>query len=93
MKKVSLILFCLLGMFGMAFTNFIVLDRILIPDPCKYHTASTTMLFDLFYVIKSAEGFHPAPSLFNYLFTIGVGIFIGYWVFKLFYQKNIKRLA
>jgi hypothetical protein len=35
-------------------------------------------LFDLFYGLPSGEGGHPSPTGFNILFTVALGLLIGY---------------
>lgn len=68
--------------------NFVILDRILIPDPCYYHTHDTNIIFDIFYDLPASEGFHPFPTKFNFIFTAIIGALIG---FKFVKHKLKKR--
>ena len=71
--------------------NFLLLDSILIPDPCYYHSHDTGWLFDLFYNITTAEGGHPSPSLFNLVFTIATGGAIGYAIARYVLRARIEK--
>jgi len=57
--------------------NFFVLEKILIPDPCFYHSNETNIVFDIFYFISSSEGGHPVPTSFNIIFTLAIGAVLG----------------
>lgn len=70
------------GAISACLLNYLLLDKVIIPDPCYYHGHDTTWLFDLFYDITSADGYHPFPSVFNFIFTISAGGVIGYFVYR-----------
>ena len=53
--------------------NFFILENIIIPDPCYYHSHETNQIFDLFYDLPAAEGFHPVPTRFNLFLTLITG--------------------
>jgi hypothetical protein len=57
--------------------NFLILQNILNPDPCYYHTNESNKLFDLFYELTAYDGFHPFPSKFNFIFTAANGFILG----------------
>jgi hypothetical protein len=57
--------------------NFLIIQNILIPDPCYYHSHETGKLFDIFYEMTAAEGYHPLPTRFNLIFTILLGALSG----------------
>jgi hypothetical protein len=57
--------------------NFLILDKILIPDPCYYHSHDTNKVFDIFYELTSGEGYHPFPTKFNFIFTASFGAIFG----------------
>jgi hypothetical protein len=71
--KIPLWLFVLAGMAFTFFANYTVIDKIIVPDPCYYHTHDTTKLFNLFYTTYSGDNGHPFPTVFNYIFTLAVG--------------------
>lgn len=60
--------------------NYFFIEEIFIPDPCYYHSHSTSKLFDLFYSFPAYEGGHPVPSLFNLIFTALLGGIIGFGI-------------
>jgi len=77
-KQITIVVLYSLSGTVLAFIfNFLVLDKILIPDPCYYHSHDTNFVFDLFYEITSNDGFHPFPTKFNFIFTAIVGASIG----------------
>lgn len=59
------------------FFNYFILDKILIPDPCYYHSHDTNKLFDIFYNLPASEGYHPFPTKFNFVFTTIIGAILG----------------
>jgi hypothetical protein len=92
LKRVLLNGFCAIAGAILALVfNFGVIDRIVVPDPCYYHTHDTTLLFDLFYNITSAEGGHPSPSIFNFIFTIAAGVAAGIALFRFLRGKSKKK--
>ncbi|MCR6641236.1 MAG: hypothetical protein NVV82_20115 [Sporocytophaga sp.] len=78
----------LTGMTIAIIANFFILDKILIPDPCYYHNHKTNIIFDMFYDLPAHEGFHPYPTIFNFIFTIALGGMCGY----VFSSKKIRIL-
>lgn len=75
------------------FLNFFITSYILIPDPCYYHTHDTTLLFDIFFDLTSSDGYHPFPSLFNFILTIIVGALLGLKIsISILKRLNQKRL-
>ena len=83
MKRINpkqIIAIVLLSCMGALLTylfNFFVLERIIIPDPCYYHSHDTNKIFDLFYDLTAKEGFHPTPSNLNTILTLGIGATVG----------------
>ncbi|MBO9703179.1 MAG: hypothetical protein J7604_23395 [Sporocytophaga sp.] len=78
-KQIAIV--CLSTMAGMVLAfvfNYFILDKILIPDPCYYHNHETNKIFDFFYNLPSSEGFHPFPSIFNFIFTMIIGAICGF---------------
>jgi len=57
--------------------NYFFLEKILIPDPCYYHSHDTNKIFDLFYSLPASEGNHPLPTMFNLIGTLITGAIIG----------------
>ncbi|MFM2225239.1 MAG: hypothetical protein RJA07_1441 [Bacteroidota bacterium] len=74
---------------GFLFNVFVVYN-IIIPDPCYYHNHDfkTSRLFNLFYEITGAEGYHPTPTMFNIIFALVVGALLG---FTLSFYKTKKQ--
>lgn len=77
-KQIVLVILLAIGGIVLAFLfNFIILDKILIPDPCYYHTNDTNKVFDIFYELNSGDGYHPFPTMFNFIFTATIGAILG----------------
>lgn len=77
-KQKALVILSALGGIVLAFVfNFLILDKILIPDPCYYHTHDTNKVFDMFYELTSGDGYHPFPTKFNFIFTATIGAILG----------------
>lgn len=77
-KQIVLFILSALGGIVLAFVfNFLILDKILIPDPCYYHTHDTNKIFDIFYELTSGDGYHPFPTKFNFIFTATIGATLG----------------
>jgi len=74
---VTVILSALAGAVLAFVFNFLILDKILIPDPCYYHTHDTNKVFDIFYELTSGDGYHPFPTKFNFIFTATIGVIFG----------------
>ena len=70
-------LFIIIGVVLCIPFNYLFLQRIIIPDECYYHNRETSWLFELFYSQTAADGYHPFPTLFNFLFTVAVGAVLG----------------
>jgi hypothetical protein len=86
-KIVGLLFCCFLGLITAFVLHFLV-EAILIPDPCAYHSEETTKIFNLFYEITSDEGYHPSPTLFNYIVTLALGLSLGFLFNKFFSIKT-----
>lgn len=77
-KRVVLIILSSLAGIIFAFVfNYGLFEKILIPDPCYYHTHETNKVFDLFYGLPASEGFHPFPTLLNFTITGALGAVLG----------------
>ena len=80
--RIAMLAFCyFLGLLT-AFFLHLMIEGILIPDPCAYHVKKTSKAFDLFYKMTSGEGYHPSPTIFNYVLTIAIGIVLGIFINK-----------
>lgn len=90
-RKLKTILFGAGGFITALILNFGFLQRILIPDPCYYHTNETTPIFDLFYNLPASEGYHPFPTAFNFFLTAAVGIALGLLLKTVIYER--RRMA
>ena len=78
MKRILTIIgFCVLGLVVTFVLNFFILERLIIPDPCYYHSHDTNKIVDLFYELTAGEGFHPTPTILNLVLTLTAGIIVG----------------
>lgn len=57
----------------------VVFEGVAVGDPCDYHNGvvETTWLFDLYFPMTSANGYHPEPGLLFHLTTLALGIGAG----------------
>jgi len=76
-RILKLIGFTALGTITFFVFNFLVLERITIPDPCYYQSHDTTKFFDLFYEMKAGEGYHPTATYLNLILTLTLGSITG----------------
>jgi len=76
------IIFSIVGASLAFILNYFFIEQVIIPDPCKFHSADTNVLFDLFYDLPSVNGGHPFPTIFNILFTLIIGGLIGFYITK-----------
>lgn len=85
--------FVLIGIVSCCFLNYFLLENLIIPDPCYYHTGEdeVTWLFDLFYHFPSSEGYHPSPTTFNFVVTILAGAFLGWWAGTFFSRRGAEQ--
>ena len=92
MKK-KLITFCfiLTGMALAFYANYLLIEDILIPDSCYYHQRETSFLFDAFYRTDSFDGGHPFPTIFNLIFTLLIGGFLGWLALRIIRKGSIKK--
>jgi hypothetical protein len=91
LKQIAIIILSTLAGTVLAFVfNYLILDKILIPDPCYYHTHDTNKVFDIFYELSSAEGYHPFPTKFNFIFTATLGAIFGL-TFSIYKLKKYKE--
>lgn len=69
--------FSLIGIIIAFLFNYLLLERLIIPNPCYYHSHNTTKVFDLFYKLTASEGYHPTPTIFNLTITLITGALTG----------------
>ena len=92
--KISTSYYAIFVIIGVVLTitlNYFIVQNIIIPDPCKYHNADTSKLFQLFYEQTSANGDHPEPTIFNFIFTSIIGGLLGIFAAKKIHKKNHSR--
>jgi hypothetical protein len=68
--------------------NVTIIDEMVMPDPCYYHNHEMGILLGLFYSSSSASGGHPEINLFNVLFTLSTGGFMGFLVYSFLGKKS-----
>ena len=88
--KLRLILFTISGAVIAFVANYFFIEQLIIPDPCYYHSRETTFLFDIFYSMPASAGDHPIPTIFNFIFTLMAGSFIGYKFGKWWREEKHK---
>lgn len=67
--------------------NLTLVQELLTPDPCYYHSHQTNFFFDLFYKLSAENGYHPIPTLFNLLASLVIGMLVGLG-FKMIISKQ-----
>lgn len=84
------LIFLFAGSFLALFINFLIIHHLIIPDPCKYHTAEypSGFLFNLFYYSNSSTGYHPEPSTLNFTFTMVIGAVSGLLIYSKIFHKQ-----
>jgi len=88
--KISVIfLFVFLGAVMALLLNLLLIEQLIIPDLCYYHSHPTTALFDVFYNFPPGEGGHPAPTLFNLIITLLLGGLMGFMLAKRKLKKKV----
>lgn len=85
------VLSTLVGVVFATLFNFFFLDKILIPDPCYYHSHETSIVFDVFYDLPSSEGYHPFPTIINFILTFIIGAIMGL-IFSLRKLKKVENI-
>jgi hypothetical protein len=80
--------FLLAGIAAAFILNFIILENILIPDPCEFHGEETSFLFNLFYDTPGFNGGHPWPTNFYIILTIIMGGLLGYVTAKFVKRRS-----
>ncbi len=62
--------------------NVLLIESVIIPDICYYHTHDTNFFIDTFYDFPSSEGGHPVPSIINIILSLTVGGIVGFLIVK-----------
>lgn len=84
MKWLLIVVFAIVALI----LNFTIIDEIIMPDPCYYHTKEMNIILSLFYSSSPASGGHPEINLFNVIFTLTVGGLIGNKIHHFLEKKN-----
>ena len=98
LRAKAFIIWCILiSLTTSLIANYFLLENIIIPDPCYYHSRSTTRLFDLFYSMTASNGDHPFPTTFNFIFTLTIGglagLLFGWWRLKTKERKTARTFS
>jgi hypothetical protein len=88
MKQISKYFFYFAGVVLAFIINFNFIEPIIIPDPCYYHTHSTTKLFDVFYGFPVTENGHPSANFTNLILTTVIGFLIGNLLYKVVFKRK-----
>ena len=78
MKKLKTPIIILLSLFAAFFLHSFIIDPILIPDPCYYHSNEASFLINSLYDFPASEGFHPVWNWKYYLLIIMTGLGISF---------------
>jgi hypothetical protein len=75
---------------GLRILGEYIFNLLALPDLCDYHNkdVKTSWLFDLFLPQTSANGCHPGPGLFFYLFVISIGVGVGMLCYRTFKRNT-----
>jgi len=66
MSKIIIYFFSILiGGITFFLLNILLIERLIIPDYCYYHSHDTNLFIDTFYSFPSSEGGHPIASSIN----------------------------
>lgn len=57
--------------------NQLVMEALLIPDPCRYHGEQPGWFIGVLYSFPAFAGGHPVPSIVNLLATALAGAWVG----------------
>lgn len=68
--------------------NVFLVERVIIPDICYYHSHDPNFFIETFYDFPSSEGSHPVPSIFNLSLSFITGGTLGFFFKKL---KNVRE--
>ena len=71
--------------------NHSIIEKVIFGDSCEHNTGTikTDGIFNLFYTVSSNTGYHPEPSLFNFMFTTSVGLIMGvFFSYKLLWKVD-----
>lgn len=83
MSKNIIYFFCGFGgAISVLLLNLSLVERLVIPDICYYHSHDTTLLFDVFYSFPPAQGGHPVTSNFSILLSLIIGGFGAFYFAK-----------
>jgi hypothetical protein len=73
-RVLKIIVFCFIGLILTFVLNYFVIEKLLIPNPCYYHSRDASQIFDLFYELPTSAGCHPVPTILNLTLTLLTGI-------------------
>jgi len=59
--------------------NVFLIERLIIPDICYYHSHQTTFYFDIFFSFPPSEGGHPVTSNFSIVLSFLIGGILGFY--------------
>jgi hypothetical protein len=64
---------------GLAVLGHLIFDAVALPDLCQYHLpdVKTGWLFDLFFPMTAANGYHPGPGMVFHLTALIGGTVAG----------------
>ena len=67
---------------GLMLLNQTIVYEILIPDLCYYHENEMNLILELFYAANGGSNGHPEPTILNFFFSLILGGFIGFRIYK-----------
>jgi hypothetical protein len=82
MHKIGVVFLSMaVGIVFMFLINYLLIEKMAIPDPCYFHSHEPTFIFNLFYEFNANDGYHPTPNDLNLISTTGLGGLIGLLLF------------
>ena len=81
-KKIVYLFAILFGGISVFLFNVLLIERLIIPDICYYHSHDTNFVFDVFYSFPPAEGGHPITSDFSMILSFAIGGFFGFYLIR-----------
>lgn len=76
-----------IGAIAMCFFSLLIFG-LLVPDECYYHTNKMNYFMSLFYSSGPGDNGHPFPNKLNFIISLLIGGFLGYWFYKIVMNKR-----
>lgn len=91
MRTIKLLAIIITMMIICILINYLFIEKLIIPDPCYYHTHEAGKLFKMFYSIPAWNGFHPFPTSINFITTLFIGGILGFIIGKRIIKRHTTK--